>query len=352
MLVDLGSGQVLHAHQPDLPFLPASVTKVMTAYVAFEQIKRGTLKPEQEYVVSEAVARDWQGKGTSLYLKAGDRVSVDLLLKGITTVSANDGSAVLAEGFAGSLPVWARLMNAEARRLGMSNSHFYTPNGWPDEGATYVSARDLVSLAGALTTRHADLYHRYFGHKYLTWNGGTGRNRDPILGVVPGADGIKTGYTREAGYNFLGSAERDGRRLVMVIAGARNAPERGEAAKALMEWGFSAWRAKPLFASRTPVGTAYVQGGASRSVTLISPTAIHAALPAETGPAARARVISLSIVYKGPIVAPVQEGEKVAELEILTSTGQPGRVPLFAAHSVARAGIFDRLGDGLIALCR
>lgn len=347
MLVDLGSGQVLHAHQPDRPFLPASVTKVMTTYVAFEQIARGTLKPQQEYVVSEAVARDWQGKGTSLYLKAGDKVSVDFLLRGITTVSANDGSAVLAEGFAGSLPVWAQLMNAEARRLGMSNSHFHTPNGWPDEGATYVSARDLVRLAEALIMRHPDLYRRYIGHKYLTWNGGMGRNHDPMLGVVPGADGIKTGYTREAGYNFLGSAERDGRRLVMVIAGASNGLERAAAAKALMEWGFSAWRVQPLFAAGTPVGQAQVQGGAARSVALISPQAIHAALPVEAG-----KVMSLKIVYKGPLVAPIQKGDRVAELEILTSTGQPGRVPLFAAQSVAQAGAFDRLINGLVAFFR
>lgn len=347
ILVDLGSGQVLHAHQPDLPFVPASVTKVMTAYTAFEQIKRGTLKPEQEYVVSEAVARDWQGKGTSLYLKAGDKVSVDLLLRGITTVSANDGSAVLATGFAGSLPVWAQLMNAEARRLGMSNSHFHTPNGWPDEGATYVSARDLVRLADALTLRHHDLYRRYFGHKYLTWNGGMGRNRDPILGVVPGADGIKTGYTREAGYNFLGSAERDGRRLVMVIAGAGNGPERAAAAKALMEWGFSAWKVQPLFPSRAPVGEAQVQGGAARSVTLISPRSVHASLPPETG-----RVISLKIIYKGPLVAPIQEGDNVADLEIVTNAGEPSRVPLFAGHSVATAGTFDRLVNGVVAFFR
>ena len=347
MLVDLSSGQILHARQPDLPFLPASVTKVMTAYVAFEQIKRGTLKPDQEYVVSAAMARDWQGKGTSLYLKAGDKVSVDLLLRGITTVSANDGSAVLAEGFAGSLPVWAQLMNAEARRLGMSNSHFHTPNGWPDEGQTYVSARDLVRLADALIDRHPVLYRRYFGHKYLTWNGATGRNHDPMIGVVPGADGIKTGYTREAGYNFLGSAERNGRRLVMVIAKATTPQERGAAAKALMEWGFSAWKAQSLFAPGTSVGEAQVQGGARRSVTLVSPKAVQAAVPVDGG-----KVVSLRIAYKGPLVAPVKEGDRVAELEILTSAGQAGRVPLYAGYSVAQAGTLDRLVNGLVAFFR
>lgn len=342
MLVDLGSGQVLWARQPDLPFVPASVTKVMTAYVAFEQIQRGTLKPEQEFMVSEAVARDWQGKGTSLYLKAGDKVSVDLLIRGVTTVSANDGAAVLAEGYAGSLPRWAQMMNAEARRLGMSNSHFNTPNGWMDDGQTYVSARDLVRLADAMTLRHPDLYRRYIGHKSLLWFNGGARNHDPLIGNFPGADGIKTGYTREAGYNYLGSAERNGQRLAMVIAGAKSGPERAAAAKALMEWGFSAWKVRPLFTAGARVGNATVQDGAARQVALYSPRAIHANLPLEGG-----KVTSLRIVYQGPLVAPIAKGGKVAELEIRTSEGEPSRVPLFAQNSVAKAGTWDRIVNGL-----
>lgn len=344
ILVDLGSGQILQARQPDLPFVPASVTKVMTTYVAFEQIKRGTLKPEQEYTVSEAVARDWTGKGTSLYLKAGDKVSVDLLIRGIATVSANDGSAVLAEGFAGSLPRWAQLMNAEARRLGMSNSHFNTPNGWMDDGATYVSARDLVRLADAMTLRHPELYRRYIGHKSLLWANGGARNHDPLIRVFPGADGIKTGYTREAGYNYLGSAQRNGRRLALVIAGAKSASERAEAANALMEWGFSAWNVRPLFAAGATVGEARVQNGTARHVALVSQRSIHASLPFTGG-----EVMSLEIIYKGPLVAPIQKGDKVAELEIRTSAGAPSRVPLFAKHSVAEADRWNRLANGLAA---
>lgn len=347
MLVDLGSGQILHARQPDLSFVPASVTKVMTVYVAFEQIKRGTLKPEEEYRVSEAVARDWTGKGTSLYLKAGDKVSVDLLIRGITTVSANDGSAVLAEGFAGSLPTWAQMMNAEARRLGMSNSHFNTPNGWMDDGATYVSAHDLVRLADAMTLRHPQLYRRYIGHKTLLWANGGARNHDPLIRTFPGADGIKTGYTREAGYNYLGSAKRNGRRLVMVIAGAKSGAERASAAQALMEWGFSAWNVRPLFSAGAKVGEATVQNGTMRHVALGSSRAIHASLPFTGG-----KVTSLKIVYKGPLVAPIQKGDKVAELEIHTTAGEPSRVPLFAQHPVAEADTWDRLANGLAALVR
>ena len=221
LLVDLGSGRTLYARKPDQRFLPASMTKAMTAYTAFGLIGRGKLSAEQSFTASEATARQWRGQGTSLFLTAGSSTPADVLLRGITTVSANDAAIVLAEGYAGSVPAWTALMNAEARELGMINSYFATPNGWPDAGATYVSARDLVTLGGAMVGRYPELYHRYFGQKQLTWNGRTQLNKDPVTGIVAGADGIKTGHTAEAGYNFLGSAERDGRRLVMVVAGAQ-----------------------------------------------------------------------------------------------------------------------------------
>ncbi len=345
LLVDLGSGQMLHARQPDQRFVPASVTKVMTAFVAFEQMAKGKLKAADLFTVTEATARQWNGRGTSLYLTAGNLVSADTLLHAITTVSANDACIVLSEGFAGSVPAWTLLMNAEARRLGMRDSHFATPNGWPDNGATYVTARDLVKLSGALIARHPALYRRYFGQKSLTWNGITQQNRDPILGLVAGADGIKTGHTDEAGYNFLGSAERNGRRLVMVIAGAHSEAQRARASRALMDWGFSAWRIHPLFPAGARLGEARVQGGDARRIGLVAPRAIHAALPRDSDGAIRLR-----ITYRGPLAAPVAKGAEVAELEILTDGGPPGRVPLFAAESVGRASVLDRLLNGLAGL--
>ncbi|HEX7751429.1 MAG TPA: D-alanyl-D-alanine carboxypeptidase family protein [Novosphingobium sp.] len=345
MLTDLGSGQVLYARQPDLSFVPASVTKVMTAYVAFEAMAAGRLRPTTLFPVRRETALQWRGVGTSLALDPGAHVPVEILLRGVTTVSANDAAVVLAEGFAGSVSGWSALMNAEARRLGMTHSRFATPNGWPDEGATYVSASDLTKLANAMIRRHPSLYRSYFGQKTLTWNGVTGRNHDPISGVVPGADGIKTGYTREAGYNFLGSAERDGRRLVMVLAGAHNGPERAAAARALIDWGFAAWDARKLFAAGEAVGEALVQGGDYRRVPLVAPSAIDVATPRGSGGAVRLRVI-----YKGPLKAPIASGSQVAELEIVPAVGPPGRVPLFAGHGVAQAGPIDRLINGLAAL--
>lgn len=342
VLADIGSGQVLFSRQADLSFVPASVTKVMTTYVAFQQIAAGKLDPKTVYTVREETARQWKGKGTSLRLDAGAQVPVEILLRGVTTVSANDGAAVLAEGFAGSVPRWAAMMNAEARNLGMTRSRFASPSGWPDEGATYVSAGDLVKLASAMISRHPALYRSYVGQKRLTWNGVSGENRDPMIGVVPGADGIKTGYTREAGYNFLGSAERGGRRLVLVLAGARSEAERAEAARALIEWGFANWTLYPLFGPGERVGEAHVQDGAARHVALVAPHAIHASLP--KGSEGKLR---LRIVYNGPLVAPIERGQQIAQLEILPESGAPGRVPLFAAQTVPKAGFLDRLLNGL-----
>ncbi|MEZ5737854.1 MAG: D-alanyl-D-alanine carboxypeptidase family protein [Novosphingobium sp.] len=345
LLADMGSGQVLHAHNADLHFAPASMTKVMTAYLAFELIARGKLLPEQHLIVSPETAAEWNGKGTSMYLRAGESVSVDMLLHGLATASANDAAIVLAEGFAGDVPSWTGLMNAEARRLGMNDSHFNTPNGWPDNGKTYVTATDLVKLSKALITRHPALYHRYFGRKRFEWHGAVLQSHDPTVGIVRGADGIKTGYTREAGYNFLGSAERRGRRLVMVIGGAESGAQRAKASRELLEWGYSAWKARPLFAARAPIGEARVQGGQAGAVPLVADSPVYAAIPQAGGEA-----ISLRIVYDGPLVAPIAVGAEVGQLEIRVGDGEAGHVPLYAGRAVREAGPLDRLRNGLMNL--
>jgi serine-type D-Ala-D-Ala carboxypeptidase (penicillin-binding protein 5/6) len=343
VLFDVGSGQQLYAKNQKLRFLPASVTKVMTAYLAFELLAQGKLSPQQRYTVNSKTYRQWQGQGTTMNLLEGESVSVDALLQGLTTVSANDAAIVLAEGFAGDVPRWCQLMNAEARRLGMHDSHFATPNGWPDEGATYVSAADLVKLGEALVVRHPELYRRYFGKKRMTWNAFEAVNHDPNIGSVEGADGIKTGYTREAGYNYLGSAERGGRRLLMVLAKAPSGRERKLASRALIEWGFAAWTVRSLFARGAKVGEARVQGGDAREVALTAPYSIHSVAPQGVKPA-----LALRIVYPGPIAAPIAQGARIAELEIAATGQATRRVPLYAANAVGRAGPFDRLVNGFI----
>lgn len=349
MLVDLGSGQVLEQRHADTPFLPASVTKVMTTYVAFEQIGAGRLALDRKFMERPDTEKEWFAKGTSMYLTTRDRPTTRDLLHGIMTASANDAAVVLAVGHAGSVPAWTAMMNDAARRLGMSRSHFHTPNGWMDEGRTYVTARDLTRLADAMITRYPELYREFSGHKRWYWQGHAGevamRSHDPTIGVVPGADGIKTGYTREAGFNFLGTAERGGRRLVMVLAGSPTTPVRDAAARALLEWGFGAWTARHLFDKGQPIAQAQVQDGASPSIPLVANREVHATMPSGSSPAIR-----LIAHYRGPLVAPIRKGDVVGELEIRVQGLAPGRVPLHAGRDVGKAGVLDRLRNGLINL--
>lgn len=345
LLVDLSSGQTLHAHEADRRFLPASVTKVMTAYLAFEMLADGRLKPEQRFKVSDATFEQWSGTGSSLFLQRGEEVSVDDLLHGITTVSANDGCVVLAEGALGSVDKWVALMNSTARKLGMADSHFGTPNGWPDEGRTFTTARDLARLTRAIFERHPDLYARYFGHRGFAHNGIAQPNHDPITGVVPGADGIKTGFTREAGYNFLGTASRDGRRLVMVLAGIDHPQDRARIARDYIEWGFAEFAPRPIFAKGATIGRAKVQDGAERSVTLRAAAPVIADIPVGSDPR-----VTLALRYRGPLQAPIAKGARVAELEVRIDGFAPYRVPLEAASEVPKANIWQRLVNGVLGL--
>ncbi|MFT4054246.1 MAG: D-alanyl-D-alanine carboxypeptidase family protein [Novosphingobium sp.] len=345
LLVDLGSGQVLAQKHPDTPFLPASVTKVMTAYVAFEEIGAGRLSMDRQFQERPETEREWFAKGTNMYITTKDRPTTRDLLHGIMTASANDAAVVLGEGYAGSVKGWAAKMNDAARRLGMTRSHYNTPNGWMDEGNTYVTASDLVRLADAMITRYPDLYREFSGHKRWVWRDVNMRSHDPTVGVVPGADGIKTGYTREAGYNFLGTAERGGRRLVMVLAGSPLPKVRDDAAKALLEWGFAAWDTRHLFDQGQTIAQASVQGGSARSLPLVANREVHATIPRGTQPD-----IALAVHYSGPIKAPIRKGEQVGELEIRVAGLAPGRVPLYAGRDVEPAGWLDRLLNGLINL--
>ena len=345
LLTDLGSGQVLFARGANRRFIPASITKVMTAYVAFDLMAHGKLLANQRLTMSDGAFNEWADKGSTMFLARGSQPTVEELLMGITTVSANDACIVLAEGAAGSVANWVALMNAQARALGMHDSHFGTPNGWPDDGATYVSAHDLTLLARAILTRYPLYYQHFFGHPQMTWNGITQPNHDPTLGVIPGADGMKTGFTNQAGYGFLGSAIRGGRRLVMVVAGVDSGRARRKAAQDLIEWGFAAWDTQRLFDEGALVGEAQVQGGDARHVGLAAPHALFVATPSRAIGTPRLR-----IVYDGPIAAPILKGAEIARLEVRVGNAPPHSLPLVAAAAVGPAGPVDRLINGLANL--
>jgi len=345
LLVDLSSGQTHFSREPQRRFVPASVTKVMSAYTAFRLIEEGKLGPETPVTISQEVAELWSGEGSSMFLQAGDQVTVGQLLLGVTTVSANDGAGALAMAGAGSIEGWLALMNRNAAELGMADTHFGTPNGWPDEGRTYTSARDLATLAEAMTTRYPGLYRRFIGHRGMSYRNIAQNNHDPITGVIPGADGIKTGYTRQAGYTFLGSAQRGSRRLVVVIGGAPSASIRNKTARELLAWGFDAFDSRVILPANTAVGEARVQDGADRDV----PLRTKGEVLASTVQGVQAGV-KLSVRYRGPITAPVAEGQEVAFLRVEVDGQQPHDIPLVAAEAVPRATALVRLWNGVLGL--
>ncbi|MBC3942380.1 D-alanyl-D-alanine carboxypeptidase family protein [Sphingomonas albertensis] len=347
---DLSSGAVLFARDADRRMPPASLAKMMTVYVAFDMVKKGELKLDQMMPVRPETWAKWHGPsaGSTMFLSSGENVSVANLLYGIVTLSGNDACIVLAEGISGSEQAFTERMNRKAAELGLKDSHFGTANGWPDNGVTYVTAHDLAQLAAATITNYPDLYKQFYSKRDFTWGktmGGsaiTQANRDPILGRVAGADGLKTGHTEEAGYGFTGSAIQNGRRLVMVVAGLTSAGQRAEESVRFMEWGFRAWQSKPIVAKGKKVETAAVQMGDSSSVGLVAPKALTVTLPAGTSPTMTAKV-----VYQGPIKAPIKAGQHVADLVVTTSDGLQQTMPLVAEKDVAVAGFFGRAWAGL-----
>lgn len=345
LLVDLSAGQTLYAHQAERRFRPASMTKAMSALVAFDLIKIGKLDEEAIVVVDPVLAAQWAGKGTTLTLRAGERVPVMRLIEGMITASANDATEVLARYAVGSRGEWLALMNARASSLGMTDSTFASPSGWPDGGKTQVTARDMVRLARALIEDHPELYRRYFGHPAMTWRGTQLASRNPLAGRFKGADGIKTGHTSEIGYNFLGAAVREGRRLVLVIGGAPSEATRAAAAEGLAEWGFTAWDSRQLVRKGQVVGRALVQDGSARAVDLVPLRDWRLTVP--HGSTAR---VATRIVYRGPLRAPIEAGQVVAGLEVTVPGLPPHDIPLATGQRVTRAGPFDRVVNGLLGL--
>ena len=284
-----------------------------------------------------------------MFLSSGENVSIDNLLKGIVTLSGNDACVVLAEGIAGTEEAFAARMNETAKRLGLANSQFGNSNGWPDAGRTYVTARDLAKLATATIEDHPQLYKRFYSLKEFTWGKTLGSgsaitqaNRDPLLGRVAGADGLKTGHTDEAGYGFTGSAEQGGRRLVMVVAGLGSFNQRIEESVRFIDWGFKAWTTKPLLAKGQKIETAEVQLGDASSVGLVAPRNL-----AVTMPAGALTGMKVKIVYDGPIKAPIAAGQHIADLVVETPSTPPQVMPLVAENAVGEAGFFRRAWAGL-----
>lgn len=351
-LKDLSSGAILYARDPDRRIPPASMAKMMTTHLAFELIRQGDVKLDQMCQVRPETWQQWHGPqaGSTMFLSPGEQVSVRNLLHGIVTLSGNDASVVLAECIAGTEPAYVARMNAEAKRLGMTNTNYGNTTGWPDEGVTYTTARDLARLAEATIQETPELYKEFYGQESFTWGrtmgGGqpiTQSNRNPLLGKVQGADGLKTGHTEEAGYCFTGSAEQDGRRLVMVLAGLPSWNSRVDESVRFMNWGFRSWKSQPLFKRGTRIAQAKVQLGDAGEIGLVAPRDLAVTLPAGIA----SGNINVKVVYDGPIKAPIKAGQHIANLVVTTGDTEPQQMPLVAEKAVGEAGFFDRVWAGL-----
>jgi D-alanyl-D-alanine carboxypeptidase (penicillin-binding protein 5/6) len=344
-MVDMASGAVLFDKDSRRQIPPASMAKMMTTYVAFDLIAKGKLKPEQKFTVRPETWKAWNNTGSTMFLKPNEQVSVDDILHGIVTLSGNDAAIVLAEGVAGSETAFVAKMNATAKELGMKDSHFGTANGWPDEGRTLTTARDLALLGARTIHDFPVLYHRYYGLREFRWNSVTQPNRNPILDRILGADGVKTGHTDEAGYCFTGTAEQNGRRVMMVVAGLSSMNDRASESVRFMQWGFAAWRAQPLYKSGRIVARLPVQLGNENRIAVLAPRNLALTLPVGDAPRYK-----LSVRYNGPVEAPFKKGAEVAQLVAKFSDGTEQVMPLIAARSVTEAGFFGRAWNGLKSL--
>jgi D-alanyl-D-alanine carboxypeptidase (penicillin-binding protein 5/6) len=342
LLMDAETETVLFQHEADARMPPASMAKLMTAAIVFDALRRGRLSLDDEFQVSEdAWRRGGAPSGTStMFAALGSSIKLSDLIRGMIIHSANDACIVIAEGMAGTEPTFAEMMNAEARKLGLTGSHFTNATGLPDPDQ-YVSARDLAKLANFLIRTYPE-YYRIYGEPDFTWNKITQRNRNPLLEMNIGADGLKTGYTEESGYGLVGSAVRNGQRLIVVINGTKSAKERAEEARKLIDWGFGAFERTTLFAADEVVAKAKVYGGTQRSVGLIGKGPIELLLPRGSRDRLRGR-----IVYQGPVQAPVQEGQEIGMLSVTIGDDLTKETPLYAANGVGTGTMSQRALDGL-----
>ncbi len=354
-LVDLSSGAVLYAKDADRKMPPASMAKMMTTHIVFDMIKKGELKLDQKFTVRPETWQKWHGPaaGSTMFLSPGEQVSVENLLHGVVTLSGNDACVVLAEGIAGTEEAFVARMNAEAARIGMKDSRFGTSNGWPDEGRTMVTARDLATLAANTLRNYPDLYRKFYQQKEFSWGKTMGKgenivqaNRNPILGRVAGADGLKTGHTQEAGYGFTGSAEQNGRRLVMVVAGLDSFNGRISESVKFMEWGFKSWSVKQIFAKGAEIDRAKVANGSANKVSVVAPQNINVTYPAGMSNP----VFKTSVRYAGSLTAPIKAGDHIADLIITTADVPPAIVPLVAGEDIEEAGFFRRIWNAILSV--
>ncbi|MGR3485257.1 MAG: D-alanyl-D-alanine carboxypeptidase family protein [Paracoccaceae bacterium] len=340
---DAGTGTVLLDKNADRPLPPASMSKLMTLYMTFEALADGRLSVDTRLPVSEyAMSYD----GSTMFLDTTDRPTVEELIRGVVVLSGNDATVVLAEGIAGSEDAFARMMTERARQLGMTNSTFVNASGWPEDGHV-MSMRDLGILAQRLIEDFPTFYPLFAEREY-EFDGrapSNTRNRNPLLGLGIGADGLKTGHTREAGYGLVGSARQGDRRVIFVITGLQSERARAEESERIVNWAFRQFVEREVGEAGLVVATAPVWAGAAAEVGLALPEDLTMLVPVLDADALPAEV-----VFDGPIQAPIAAGDPLGELVIRMDELPEQRHPLVAATDVARGGFTSRLGTAATVL--
>jgi serine-type D-Ala-D-Ala carboxypeptidase (penicillin-binding protein 5/6) len=345
ILIDAESGSVLFEKNADMLAPPASLSKLMTTEVVLNEIKQGRLKPTDEFMVSENA---WRKGGapshtSSMFAPIHSRASVADLLHGVVIQSANDACIALAEGIAGSEEKFAEMMTARARELGLTKSTFGNSNGLPDP-RQLMTARELAKLARQIIRTYPDDY-RLYGETEFTWNKIRQLNRNPLLAMNIGADGLKTGFIKEAGYGLVGSAVQNGTRLIVVVNGTKTEKERADEGKKLLEWGFHNFQSETLFAEGQTIADAKLYGGERGSVALMADRVVGLMVSR----VAQNKIIA-RVVYMGPVPAPVQQGQPIGRLKVWRNDALVLEVPLQAAESVGTGNLTQRAFDAATEL--
>jgi len=336
LLLEMGSNQVLTTEKPDERLEPASLTKLMTAYLTFAAIRNKTIALAQPLPVSE---KAWRTGGSKMFIRVDTQVPTEDLIKGMIVQSGNDACVTLAEAIAGSEENFAQMMNREAQRLGMKNSHFMNSTGLPDP-QHYTTARDLSLLASALIRDFPEEYKKYYSMKEYTYNNITQPNRNRLLYIDPTVDGVKTGHTEAAGYCLISSALRDKRRLLSVVLGTVSDSARASESQKLLNWGYISYDAVSLFTKDQPVATLRVWKGAQNEVKAGFTTDMSIAVPK-----GYADKVKSDFVAEPRLIAPIEAGQKLGALKVSIDGQAYGEYPVIALEKVELGNIFVRIFD-------
>ena len=333
ILLDYDTGQVLYQKNADDPMPPASMTKIMTVFLAFERLADGRLKMDDEIPISE---KAWRKGGSKMFVEIGSRVSVHAILHGIIVQSGNDAAIALAEAIAGTEEAFAELMTEEAAAIGIENATFRNATGWPDPEHR-MTARGLAILA-AETIRRFPEHYKIYAEETFTYNEIKQGNRNPLLYKGMGADGLKTGHTENAGYGLTASAKRGDRRLVMVVNGLDSVSQRASESERLIEWGFREFDNYKLLERGEAIDQAAVWLGDQPTVPLVTEDELFLTLPR----AAR-KEMRVTVEYEGPIPAPIVKGQVLARMRIAAPDMEDRVVPLLAGEDVGKLGPLGRI---------